>query len=121
VKARQAVLRQCEGLPGSTLEYPFGEDTAVYKVGGKMFALVGLGEGAGVVTLKCEPDESEALRQEYPAITPGYYMNKRHWITLDLGASLPAGVVRELVAGSYELVVAGLAARSRPVRSVPRE
>jgi predicted DNA-binding protein (MmcQ/YjbR family) len=116
-KARERLLAQCASLPAAELDHPFGPDTAVFKVAGKMFALVALGQPPGSATLKCEPDESEALRQAYESITPGYYMNKRHWVTVDLGADLPADVVPELVRGSYDLVVAALPARLRPATS----
>jgi predicted DNA-binding protein (MmcQ/YjbR family) len=111
---REAVLSQCGALSVAELDYPFGEDTAVFKVVGKMFAMVSLGDAAGSVTLKCEPEESEALRQAHSGITPGYYMNKRHWISIDLGADLPPDLVTELVRGSYDLVVASLPAKHRP-------
>jgi predicted DNA-binding protein (MmcQ/YjbR family) len=111
---RQPVLRQCAGMAAATLSYPFGEDTAVFKVGDKMFALVSLDDDPVSVTLKCEPAEAAALRDAHEAITPGYYMNKRHWITVDLGGTLPAGLVTDLVANSYELVVSSLPRKLRP-------
>ena len=110
---RDAVLKKCGARPAAELDYPFGDDTAVFKVVGKMFALVSLGEPPGSVTLKADPEESEALRQAHAAITPGYYMNKRHWITVDLGG-VPPELVEELVLGSYELVVATLPGKHRP-------
>jgi len=109
------VLEQCGELVAAELTYPFGHDTAVFKVAGKMFALVSLGDTPGQATLKCDPKEATALRDAYDAITPGYHMNKRHWVTVDLGAALPADLVAELVRSSYELVVASLPAKLRPV------
>ncbi len=114
VGTRDAVLVQCGSLPAAELDYPFGDDTAVFKVAGKMFAMVALGEPPGSTTLKCEPEESISLRQSYASITPGYHMDKRHWITVGLGADLPAELVTELVQGSYDLVVAGIPAKRRP-------
>lgn len=113
---RNGVLAQCGDLPAAEIVYPFGDDTAVFKVVGKMFALVALGEEPGSVTLKCDPEESVALRQAHASITPGYYMNKQHWITVDLGPRLPDGLVPELVRGSYDLVVASLPRRKRPAQ-----
>ncbi len=113
---RQRVLDLCHACAGAGLDYPFGEDTAVFKVGGKMFALVALGEQPGSVTLKCDPEEAVALRAQYDCVTPGYYMNKKHWVTVDLAGPLPAGELADLVRGSYELVVAALPARLRPAR-----
>jgi predicted DNA-binding protein (MmcQ/YjbR family) len=111
---RDGVLQQCAGLAGVELCYPFGDDVAVFKVGGKMFAIVSLGRDAGAATLKCDPEEAAALRGSHDGITAGYHMSKRHWITVDLAAQLPTGLVRQLVEGSYELVVASLPAQLRP-------
>ena len=111
---RDGLLEGCAALPAAQLTYPFGDSTAVFKVGGKMFALVSLAEPPGQVTLKCEPDEAAALCRTYEAITPGYHMNKRHWITIGLGDSLPGALLSELVRGSYELVVASLPVKLRP-------
>ena len=97
----------------STEEYPFDEHTAVYKVGGKMFALVSLEEVPLRITLKCDPDEAEALRTQYPAIVPGYHMSKRHWNTVTLDNSIPEEEIFDLVEGSYRLVVASLSKAAR--------
>jgi predicted DNA-binding protein (MmcQ/YjbR family) len=111
---RDAVKARCEGLPGAELTFPFGEETAVYKVGGKMFALVSLDGEPGSVTLKCDPDEAISLREAHRAISPGYYMNKRHWVTIALGGDVPLELELDLVTDSYALVVASLPARARP-------
>ncbi|MGW2279273.1 MmcQ/YjbR family DNA-binding protein [Streptomyces sp. NPDC001770] len=88
-------------------EFPFTPETSVFKVLGKMFALSALDARPLTVNLKCDPDEAVRLREEYPAIVPGWHMNKRHWNTVTVG-DLPAKLVRELVEDSYDLVVAGL-------------
>ncbi|MGH9172388.1 MAG: MmcQ/YjbR family DNA-binding protein [Acidimicrobiales bacterium] len=111
---RESVLRQCGSLTEAELDYPFGDGAAVFKVVGKMFALVSLGDPPGSVTLKCDPEECVALCQAYPSVTPGYHMNKRHWVTVELAGSLPAALLPELVRGSYDLVVAALPAGRRP-------
>jgi predicted DNA-binding protein (MmcQ/YjbR family) len=100
-------------MAGSTEEFPFGEQTSVFKVGGKMFALSSLRSRPLRVSLKCEPEFAEALRLTYDAIQPGYHLNKRHWITVTLDGSLPDGMVFDLLEDSYDLVVAGLPARRR--------
>jgi predicted DNA-binding protein (MmcQ/YjbR family) len=99
-------------LSGSVLEYPFGPEAAVFKVGGKIFALVA-GDGQEYVTLKVEPDEGLALRTQYDFVREGYYMNKRHWITIDLGPDVPMTEVRELIENSHSLVVATLTKKLR--------
>ncbi|MFZ0171285.1 MAG: MmcQ/YjbR family DNA-binding protein [Acidimicrobiales bacterium] len=111
---RDGVLEQCGAFAEAELTYPFGDDTAVFKVAGKMFALVSLGDAPAQATLKCDPEEATALRRTYDGVTPGYHMNKRHWVTVDLGAALPGELVADLVRGSYQLVVASLPARRRP-------
>ncbi len=111
---RDTVLAQCAALAGAELCYPFGDDTAVFKVGGKMLALVSLDDTAGRVTLKGDPEALAGLRDAYTAIGPGYYMNKRHWITVELDGDVPPTMLADLVTDSYDLVVAGLPARLRP-------
>ena len=74
-------------------EFPFGQETSVFKVGGKIFALTALDARPLTVSLKCEPLLAEALRAEHSAIRPGYHLNKRHWITVTLDDSLPDELV----------------------------
>jgi predicted DNA-binding protein (MmcQ/YjbR family) len=103
----------CLQLPGAVEEFPFGPETSVFKVAGKMFALSALGRVPLEVSLKCEPELAEALRGSYDAIRPGYHLNKRHWNTLTLDGSLPDQVVRDMIEDSYDLVVSALPARVR--------
>jgi predicted DNA-binding protein (MmcQ/YjbR family) len=121
--ARELVLERCRALPAAELCYPFGEDTAVFKVSGKMFALVDLAHEHGRVTVKADPGYAAALAVRHRQITPGYYMDKRHWITVELAhatcAPLTTGLVNELLEDSYRLVVAGLPARRRPAPPAP--
>ena len=105
---RDEVLAICLGLPAAQETYPFGEEVAVIKVGGRMFALVPLSEGPGSVNLKCDPGRALELRQAYSGIRPGYHQNKRHWNTVELDGSVEDDVVRGLIEDSYDLVVAGL-------------
>jgi predicted DNA-binding protein (MmcQ/YjbR family) len=95
-------------LPGAQLEYPFGPAWEVFKVRGKVFMLMTEVQGRPVVTLKADPVEAHALREQYSYITPGYHMNKKHWITLDSGEGVDKELVEELVTDSYRLVVAHL-------------
>jgi predicted DNA-binding protein (MmcQ/YjbR family) len=105
---RDVVLAICLELPGAEETYPFGEDVAVMKVGGKIFALVPLTEEPGSINVKCDPAHALELRAAYPGIRPGYHQNKRHWNTVDLDGSVEDDVVRALIADSYDLVLAGL-------------
>ena len=93
---------------GAAEGFPFGPGTLVFKVKGKMFALIALDEEPPRVTLKCDPAEAEALRAAYPAVQPGYYMHKAHWNTVSLDETLPDELAREMMTDSYSLVVRSL-------------
>ncbi|RPK76087.1 hypothetical protein EES45_23920 [Streptomyces sp. ADI97-07] len=103
----QELRALCLEFNASTEEFPFGPETSVFKVLGKVFALSALDGRPLTVNLKCDPDDAVRLREEHPAIVPGWHMNKRHWNTLTV-QELPGRMVRELVEDSYDLVVAGL-------------
>jgi predicted DNA-binding protein (MmcQ/YjbR family) len=102
-------------LPGAGLEHPFGDDWDVFKVRGKVFMLMTEVPGRPVVILKADPGEAHTLRQQYSQITPGYHMNKKHWITLEGGEGVDKKLVKELVTESYRLVVAHLPKAEQPV------
>jgi predicted DNA-binding protein (MmcQ/YjbR family) len=115
-----SLRRWCLTRPSAVEEFPFGPETSVFKVGGKMFALTALDARPLKVSLKCEPALAEALRAEHSAVRPGYHLNKRHWITVTLDDSLPDELLLGLIEDSYELVVGGLPKRERDlVRSGP--
>jgi len=105
---RDEVLAHCLDRPAAEETYPFGDDVAVIKVGGRMFALVLLDGDPGVVNLKCDPSRALELRAAYAGIRPGYHQNKRHWNSVDLDGSIDDALVRELIEDSYDLVVAAL-------------
>ena len=100
---------------GSLSSYPFGPDALVYKVMGKMFALVSQGEKVPRVTLKCVPEDGAMLVGQYESIVPGYYMNKKHWITISLTGEFPKDMLRELARESYDLVVSKLTKKEKMV------
>jgi predicted DNA-binding protein (MmcQ/YjbR family) len=97
----------CLAKKGVTEEFPFGEDTLVYKVMGKMFALTDL-ETFSSVNLKVEPEIGADLQEKYPSVQPGYHMNKKHWITVLMDGSVPDKLLLGWVDNSYQLVVSGL-------------
>ncbi|AWM31696.1 MmcQ/YjbR family DNA-binding protein [Hymenobacter nivis] len=97
----------CLGLPGATEETPFGPDTLVFKVGGKIFALTDLQTFASV-NLKCAPERAAELREQHDYVLPGFHMNKKHWNTVLIGTGAPDAVVRAWTAESHELVAAAL-------------
>lgn len=98
----------CLEKPAVTEEFPFGPETLVFKVAGKVFALTGLDEINFKVNLKCDPDYAIELRESYEEVKPGYHMNKKHWNTVDFEGSLPEELLRNLTNHSYELVVKSL-------------
>ena len=103
----------CLSKKGITEEFPFDAQTLVFKVVGKMFALVPLERIPSQANLKCDPERAIALREEYDGvITPGYHMSKVHWNTLFL-ENLPPNLVNELVDHSYELVVSKMTKKLR--------
>ena len=110
---RDEILELCAGFRGSTEGYPFGDEVAVFKVGGRMFALVSLDGEPGSVNLKCDPEVALELRARYRAVRPGYHQNKRHWNTVELDGSVPDAELREMVEHSYELVISGLPRAAR--------
>lgn len=96
---------------GVTEHFPFDEDTLVFKVGGKMFALSSLSQwekGQPSVNLKCDPERAQELRAEYDAIQPGFHMSKTHWNTIAINESVADTLVKALIDHSYELVFKSL-------------
>jgi predicted DNA-binding protein (MmcQ/YjbR family) len=90
-----AALRAwCLRQPGAVEEFPFGPDHSVFKVGGKLFAITALEREPLEVSAKCEPELAVQLRDTYPAVRPGYHLNKRHWNTVTVDGSLPDRLVR---------------------------
>ena len=98
---------------GAAEELPFGPDVLVFKVGGKMFALVAWKQSPLEISLKCDPDQAEFLRERYPEIRPGYHLNKRHWNTITLDGTIPAAELWGMIDDSYELVVQSLTRAQR--------
>ncbi|MDQ1597539.1 MAG: hypothetical protein QOI70_963 [Microbacteriaceae bacterium] len=101
-----AVREFCLSLPQAIETFPFGEETSVFKTSGndKIFAISALGGDPLSVSLKLDPEDSLALQSEYPQITPGYHLNKRHWATIVLDGAVPDDLVEQLLSGSHELV-----------------
>jgi predicted DNA-binding protein (MmcQ/YjbR family) len=92
-------------MPNSRLDYPFGEEVAVYKADDdKMFALVQEGHAPLTLSLKCDPQLSEVLREKYETVMPGYHLNKKHWNTILLTGQLAWPEVQDLIRHSYNLV-----------------
>jgi len=105
------VRAYCLTKPNVTEGTPFGPDTLVFKVSGKMFALASLDAIPPRVNLKCDPERALDLRDRYEEVQPGYHMNKKHWNTVELGGGIPEAELRSMIDHSYDLVVARLPKR----------
>jgi predicted DNA-binding protein (MmcQ/YjbR family) len=110
----------CLSFPGSAQTFPFGPETLVFKVAGKMFALSRLEQHPLRISLKCDPPLAEQLRQAHAAVLPGYHLNKRHWNTVLIDGSLPDRMIMDMIEDSYDLVVSRLPqTRRRALGSSP--
>src|SRR5205823_11790443 len=95
----------CLTKPNATERTPFGETVLVFKVAGKMFALMSLNEVPATANLKCDPELALDLRDRYEQVQPGYHMNKKHWNTVEIDSGIPDVELRKMIDHSYELVV----------------
>jgi len=111
----ESFRQYCLRKKGVTEELPFGPDTLVMKVMGKMFAATGLNEIEFRVNLKCDPTRAQELREAYDQIIPGWHMNKKHWNTVYFEQGLRDDLLMELIDHSYALVVKGLRKSDREV------
>jgi predicted DNA-binding protein (MmcQ/YjbR family) len=98
----------CLAFSGAVETFPFGPQTSVFKVAGKIFALSRLDQDPLSVSLKCDPGLAQELRDMHAAVQPGYHLNKRHWNTVTVDGSLPDGALRDMIEDSYDLVVSRL-------------
>ncbi len=99
--------KYCLSKNGVIEDFPFGEGTLVYKVGGKIFAITSFGKPLSV-NLKCDPEEAVELRERYADVQPGYHMNKKHWNTVNFDGKISLKELKQMVDRSYELVIKGL-------------
>ena len=109
----EELREECLGLKGTTECFPFDEVTLVLKVQGKIFALIPLDNTETQISLKCDPEKAIALREEYSAIVPAWYFNKKHWNTVYIQPMILRNFLCELIQHSYDLVVAGLPKKMR--------
>jgi len=92
-------------MPNAKLDYPFGEEAAVYKANDKMFAIVAEKSDPVRISLKCDPLLAMTLREKYESVMPGYHLNKKHWNTIVLSGQLTWDEVKDLIRHSYNLVI----------------
>jgi predicted DNA-binding protein (MmcQ/YjbR family) len=109
----EELRKSCLAKRGAIEDFPFGDDISVFKVAGRIFAIAHLGGSPLEVSLKCDPDLALTLRARYPAVRPGYHLNKRHWNTVTLDDSIRSDEVEAMIDDSYDLVLGGLTRRQR--------
>jgi predicted DNA-binding protein (MmcQ/YjbR family) len=100
----ETVRDYCIAKPSATESFPFGGDALVFKVGGKMFALLSTESQPLTINLKCDPERAVQLREEHTAVAPGYHMNKTHWNTVTIDGRVRNSDLQEWIDHSYELV-----------------
>lgn len=110
----EAYRKYCLTKKGVTEEFPFGEETLVFKVMGKMFALTDV-EAFESVNLKVEPEIGIELREKYSSVLPGYHMNKKHWITVMMDGSIGDKLICQWIDNSYNLVSASLPKKDQAI------
>lgn len=104
----------CLSLPNVSEDLPFGPQTLVFRIAGKIFLLVSLDTDTLSFNVKCHPELAQELREKYPRIVmPGYHMNKKHWNTVEPGNAVPDQLVKEWIHHSYELIVSSLPKKTR--------
>lgn len=103
----------CLALPGTTEGFPFGEQTLVFKIGGKIYLLTSLDAAQLQFNVKCNPTRAVELREEYGCVLPGYHMNKDHWNTIVVDGSVSEVTLRSWISDSYSLVLASLPVKFR--------
>jgi predicted DNA-binding protein (MmcQ/YjbR family) len=101
---RNELRDYCLSMTGAVEEFPFGVEVAVFKVKGKVFALVPVVADPLTISLKSDPIEAVMLREMYQSVQPGYHLNKKHWNTVTLNGEVPDECIREMVEDSYTLV-----------------
>ena len=101
----ESLREYCLSKPGAEETLPFGPDTLVYKVNGKIFLLTGLDEEQLSFNVKCDPGKAIEWREEFPCVLPGYHMNKKHWNTIVVDGSVSSKQLKEWIDHSYELVL----------------
>jgi predicted DNA-binding protein (MmcQ/YjbR family) len=100
----ESLREYCLSKPGAEETMPFGPDTLVFKVNGKIFLLTGMDDEPLSFNVKCDPDKAIELREQFACVLPGYHMNKKHWNTIIVDGSVPSKQIKEWIDDSYSLV-----------------
>jgi predicted DNA-binding protein (MmcQ/YjbR family) len=118
---RNELRDYCLSMTGAVEEFPFGVDVAVFKVKGKMFALLPVVADPMTISLKSDPIEAVMLREMYQSVQPGYHLNKKHWNTVTLNGEVPDEQICEMIEDSYTLVRQSLTRKDQQVLQVLEE
>ena len=105
---QEEIREYCISKPGVTEGFPFNDTALVFKVAGKMFALLDLSVDSKGLTLKCDPDLALELREKHPEVTPAYHFNKQHWIGINFRGSINSSQLRVWIDHSYNIVISSL-------------
>ena len=100
----ESLREYCLSRPGAEETLPFGPDTLVFKVNGKIFLLAGMDDDPLSFNVKCDPDKAIELREQFACVLPGYHMNKKHWNTVIVDGSVSSKQIKEWIDDSYSLV-----------------
>ena len=111
----EELRKYCLQKKGASIDFPFDDVTMVIKIGEKMFILIAIDKDPLRINLKCDPYIAEGLRERYNAVTPGYYMNKKHWNTVILDNTIPDDIIKEMIDDSYELVFSKLTKKNKEI------
>ena len=109
----ETLREYCLSKKAVTEDFPFGEDTLVFRVLNKIFLLVSLSSNPLQFNAKCDPDKAIELRDQYDVVQPGYHMNKKHWNTVIMNGSLSNAQLKEMIDDSYNLIVQSLPKKER--------
>jgi predicted DNA-binding protein (MmcQ/YjbR family) len=109
----ESLRNYCLSKPAAEETLPFGPDTLVYKVGGKIFLICSMNAEPLQFNVKCDPEKVIELRERYECVQPGYHMNKKHWNTIIVDGTVSNSMLKEWIDDSYELIVDSLPAKAK--------
>jgi predicted DNA-binding protein (MmcQ/YjbR family) len=110
---KQSLITYCSSKPVVSSDFPFDDEVMVFRICGKIFALINIKLADNSISLKCNPELAVLLREEYKGITPGYHLNKKHWNTVDCNSEISDEKIKELIDHSYTVTTKGLTKKQR--------
>jgi len=110
---KKSLISYCSSKPFATSDFPFDDEVMVFRICGKIFALLNIKSAENSISLKCNPELALILREEYKGVTPGYHLNKRHWNSVDCNSGIPEEKIIEMIDHSYSVTAKGLTKKQR--------